>query len=1163
MKLSRLEILGFKSFPQKTLFEFDSGVVAIVGPNGCGKTNILDAIEWVLGEQNPFKLRGERMEDFIFKGSQSHKPLNFAEVTAVIENDDTLPISYQEVAVTRRFYRSGESEYFINRNNVRLKDITNLFLNTGLKAEAYSIFRREMIETILSTNSKTRRTLFEEAAEIAKYKNNKKIALDKLELTNTDLVRVHDIYEEVDKHWRSLKRQARRVDKYNQLKKEIEQKRIALARLDFSALTHQLEKATGALNTLAQKRNGVLEKLEMIETKLNEKQEALNLIGDTVLKLQGNEIELHDKRGNLSEQIIVLDERSKHLLAQKQYLENEDRALQAQIPHIRGAIDEGKGAAETVSKQVKGIAQHNSELRQKVATLESEVVQKKERYEITMDRMQQIEASIKEYQERQISETAHTKNREEHRASLIGDLEELQRENEQVEKDIAALQGSITTRQKSEKQLREKLADEREVFSSLESTIKDIEKQRLKLEEKMTFLRNEMELLVQFRKAKGAAAELSKTLGKAFSLPTLSEMVDIPDDKKDALLGVLENLLETVLLSDRTMLPKLIEAIERKKTRAAILLSFLDIKPPPPPRENAIMGSLAEFISLGDSPHAGAINALCSRYLLVENVQDALQFQSKYPGFAFVTLSGEVLSGGMLFVGKGSHRELIDIKEKLAQKQQEEAGIQEQIKTLDHQLPEIETKKQQAAEKLEALNTEFSKIVTELREDEINYEKRRFERDSNKRRIEKINTEIEELDKHNTAIKQTMASNERQFREEYEQYETMKKTRDELESAYRDAEQQLSKARKEENDKLIELTQLKGEFRAKEESIQLKERELESINEKYRSNGDRIQLFGEQIVAMQEERSSLEQQRTQLSQEHESIKSSLQKEAEKKNALSQEINVLKTERVEITKQEKEVFEQVSEMNLEKVRIETRRNNLSEKISEEFNVQPLSPDSEIPNVPRERLNEELEILEERMRTFGAVNLMAEEELEHIEKRKEDLIMQKTDLQEAQKDLLKTIEHIDSIAKEKFLETFNGVRDNFRTIFMKLFESGECDLTLSGDDPLEADIVIKAQPKQKKVTRLELLSSGERTLIAIALLFSFYLVKPSPICVLDEIDAPLDDANIRRFIALLHEFKKRSQLIVITHNKITMESADYLYGITMTEPNVSTVASVKIS
>jgi chromosome segregation protein len=1164
MKLSRLEILGFKSFPQKTLFEFDSGIVAIVGPNGCGKTNILDAIEWVLGEQNPFKLRGERMEDFIFKGSQTHKPLNFAEVTAVIENDDTLPISYQEVAVTRRFYRSGESEYFINRNNVRLKDITNLFLNTGLKAEAYSIFRREMIETILSTNSKTRRTLFEEAAEIAKYKNSKKITLDKLELTNTDLVRVHDIYEEVHKHWRSLKRQARRVGKYQELRHEIEQKRISIARLDFASLSEELSKTTQELTTLSQTRDKVLTRLESLETELSEKQEESNRIEDTVSQLRSNEIDLHERKGNVSERIIVLEERKKYLLSQQEYLENENRSLEEQVPHIKAEVTEIRTTQQEVTRRVAEAEQRTRELRRNVSSLEADVVAKKERYENTLDNMKQIESAIKDYQERQISQTAHTKNREELRSSLVSDLEELKEENVGVQQDIEKLNLSISEQQKTEQEIKKKLATERDRCSDLDNRMKEMEKQAVQLEEKRAFLKNEIALLAQFKKSKAAHSELSKSLSKTFSLPVLSEVVDIPDDKKDALLGVLENLLQIVLLSDRALLKDVIEAIEHKKTRAGILLSFLDIKPSPTPRDKTVIGSLAEFIMIDDdSPYANTINALCSRYLLVEGVPDALTLQSRYPEYSFVTMAGEVLSGGMLFVGKGSHRELLNMNEQIEEKGLQEAELRQKIKELGAKQQEIERKRQTVAERLEALNTEFSQIVIALKENEIAYEKRLFEKRSNEKRIEKIKHEIQELDKDCAELKNTMVSNERQFRDKHEQYKSMSNEMEDLERSYRDAEQQLQSTRKEENDILIELTQLKGELRAKEESIKLREKELETINEKIRANADRIQTLSEQMAGMQEDRTSLEVKRTELAEQHETIRASLQKSAEKKNSLQHEVDILKTQRAEVMKEEKETFEQVSALNLEKVRVETRRGNLAEKINEEFKVKLLSAEGTVPLASRERLHEELEILEERMRTFGAVNLMAEEDLEHVEKRKEDLIMQKTDLQEAQKDLLKTIDHIDSIAKEKFLETFNGVRDNFRVLFTKLFESGECDLILDGEDPLESDIVIKAQPKHKKVTRLESLSTGERTLIAIALLFSFYLVKPSPICVLDEIDAPLDDANIKRFIALLREFKKRSQLIVITHNKITMESADYLYGITMTEPNVSTVASVKLS
>lgn len=1164
MKLNRLEILGFKSFPKKTLFEFDTGIVAIVGPNGCGKTNILDAIEWVLGEQNPYKLRGEKMEDFIFKGSLSHKPLNFAEVTAVIENDGTLPISYQEVAITRRFYRSGESEYFINRVNVRLKDIVSLFLNTGLKAEAYSIFRREMIESILSSNSKTRRTLFEEAAEIAKYKNRKKIAFDKLELTNIDLVRVNDIFEEVDRQWRSLKRQVRRAKRYQELKKEIKKKRIVLANIDHTELAKDLSHITGELESFEKRRENLLSSLESIEVQLAEKQAKIKKINDTISQLRIEENKIQGEKSQTNEHIIVINERKKNTISQKEYLESENNSLDEKTPEIIELIDEIKEAKNITIKEIEKKEKRNNELRRKIGTLEQEYVLKRDEYENALREAKSIEEKIKAVQEKQISHTADLKNREELRMLLLSDLDELKEENKCVEKGIAQLKDEIVKKRGKEKEIKKKLEKERDIYKVLEERKKEKESKLVQYNEMKNILRNEAELLKIFRKEKEGYNELVKFFNKEFSLSILPDILDISPDKNEALLGVLESFIQTVILSEPTKLSEIIDIAEKKRMRVGIFLTFLNNPPLKTPSDKRIKGSLSNFLDVKkEDKIKGSILSYFSRYLLVETMNDAIELQKKFNQYTFVTKNGDVLSNGILFTGKGSHRELVGINGKIKTNTKKMETTKNMINEIEKEKAKIEKEEKIIARRLEQLNTDFSAIVVDLREDEISYEKKLFEKTTNKKRIKKMKKEIEKTNKGFAELRNNIVTNERLFRDENEMFSSIEQETHSKELAFNEVEEQLRLFRNEENDGVILLTRLKGELRAKEEALKSREKELDGINVKKKTNIERIKSFEEEMSKLDEKSKVLREERLTTIGKLNNIETTLNEIIEKRNKTEKEIEELKTKERGVTEKEKNLYEQISNLNLEKVRIEAKKSNLSEKLKEEYDLDLKTFDEEVTLSSRERLQEELEIIEERIRKFGPVNLMAEEDLVRIEKRKEEIVTQKTDLQEAQKDLLKTIEHIDSIAKEKFLSTFNGIRDNFKILFKRLFESGDCDLLLAEGDPLEAEITILAKPRHKKLESLAALSTGERTLIAIALLFSFYLVKPSPICVLDEIDAPLDDANIKRFIMLLQEFKKKSQLIIITHNKITMEAADYLYGITMTEPNVSTVASVKIS
>ncbi|MCK4232969.1 chromosome segregation protein SMC [candidate division WOR-3 bacterium] len=1164
MKLNRLEILGFKSFPTKTKFGFDSGIVAIVGPNGCGKTNILDAIEWVLGEQNPYKLRGEKMEDFIFKGSLSHKPLNFAEVTAVIENDDTLPISYQEVAITRRYYRSGESEYLINRSTVRRKDIVDLFLNTGLKAEAYSIFRREMIDTVLSSTSKTRRSLFEEAAEIAKYKSSKKSALDKLELTNTDLLRVNDILQEVNSQWRSLKRQVRRVIKYKEIKEEIKSERIKLAHLEYIGLEKELSHITDSLEFLEQKRGELLDSLEVIEAQLREMQDGTKKINETISQAGEEKSKIQTKRSQLTKEIIVVDERKKYIFSQKEYLESENTYLEEKNKKINEIIDIINIEKNNTLLEIERKEIISNELKKKISSLEETFVLKKEDYENALRKKEDIDSRINSLQVNQISQTADSKNREESRISIISDIKELEKDNENVEEEIAKLKDTINQKKIKEAEIKKKIEDERIIYNTCEEQKKEKEKEVRQLKERKNILKNENGLLKIFSKEKEGYNELIKTLKKELSLIILPEILDTPEDIKESLLGVLESFIETVVLDDPEKLSQTIDFVKNKEMRIGILLAFLDIPPLSTPADKKIKGPLSKFLNVkAKGIVKDRIKSLLSRYLLVDTIDDAIDLQKEFHNYSFVTKTGDVLTNGNLFTGKGIHRELIGISKKIKDNVKEIDSIENSLKKIITEKEKIEKEAAITANRLEEHNKNFSSVIASIRKEEITYEKKLFEKTTNEKRIKKIKHELEVTNQGFSELTSSIASNERLFREENEMLNSIVENSLSKEESFREVEAQFRSLRDEYNNCIISLTKIKGEKRANEEVLKSKRSELDEINSKIIENAERITSLDHQIVKADTEKKILYQNHLTVIKQLNNIETTLNEALNKMNKTEEEIERLKIQEKEVTENEKELFAQLSNLNLDKVRIDARRNNLIENVKENYDFDLKDLQEDISLFSKEKIQEELEILDERIRKFGPINLMAEEDLDRIGKRKEDLITQKTDLQEAQKDLLKTIEHIDTVAKEKFLSTFNEVRKNFKTIFSKLFESGECDLILSEGDPLEAGIKIVAKPKHKKVDRLEALSTGERTLIAIALLFSFYLIKPSPICVLDEIDAPLDDANIERFLSLLEAFKKKSQLIVITHNKITMEAADYLYGITMSEPNVSTVASVKIS
>ncbi|OQX56155.1 MAG: chromosome segregation protein SMC [Candidatus Cloacimonas sp. 4484_209] len=1162
MKLNRLEIQGFKSFPKKTIFEFDSGIVGIVGPNGCGKTNILEAIKWVLGEQNPYKLRGEKMEDFIFNGSASYKPLNFAEVTVVIDNDDSLPISYQQVAITRRFYRSGESEYFINKVNVRLKDIVSLFLNTGLKSEAYSIFTREMIDNVLSSSSKVRRTLFEEAAGIAKYKNRKKAALDSLSLTNNDLIRVNDILEEVQKHWRSLKYQVNRVKKYNLLKKEVISKRIMVASLEYTSFFHKLNEVNKEIEDAEEKRKTLLSTIASIGKQLKEKQVVLEDLSRSVEQILTKKEDTQIEKNHTTEEIIILEEREKNLLIQKQYLEEENKSLTKEKPEVTSLIDRTKTKRNELLTKITFEENKHRELQEKISKLEKEYLAKKESFEKVLREKENIEELINSSNEERISRTAELKNREEQRELLLKEIKEIKEENEKANEDINELIQRIKQQKQKQEEIKTELETERKRYDIICEELKKLQSEIAELNEKKTIISNQIDFLKKFLTEKSGYNEVVQFLNRNLSLSIFPDILDIPVEKRDYFLGVLENFVQTVVLKEPQRLGEILDVVKKKEMRTGILLGFLDRKAFSAPVDKRIKGNLSQFIDVKSKDMVKKnLTALFSRYLLVDTIDDAIALQKEYNEFVFVTKNGDLLSDGILFTGKGPHRELFGVKDKIKKNAGEIENLKVLIAKKEEQKSEVEQKKKIIAEQLEKLNTEFSKTTVELKGDEFTYEKKIFEIKTNEKRNKRIEAEIKEIDVVIARLRKDMKKDEEYTGKQKALLEEKNVSRSSKEAEYKNLGEELNRLRTEDSKTEIIIAQVKGELQATEEGLKSAKKSLEVMEKKLKDNDERIKSITFEINELNIKKAKLIKKRDTIEEELEKYENKFEEETQVKGELEEDVKELERQKEQIENQEKILYEEVSNLNLEKVKYESSMKNLEQNVKEQYKME-ITPVTD-NTLQKDVLLNELDILEERVRKFGPVNLMAEEELSGVKKRREELIKQKTDLEEAQKDLLTTIKHIDKIAKDRFLATFSGVRENFKAIFNRLFESGESDLLLGDGDPLETDIIIVARPKNKKLELIKSLSTGERALIAIALLFAFYLEKPSPICILDEIDAPLDDANVERFISLLKDFKKKSQFFVITHNKRTMEAADYLYGITMKEPGVSTVCSVKIS
>lgn len=1177
MYLSKLEILGFKSFPNKTDFVFNQGITAIVGPNGCGKTNILDAIRWVLGEQRTSLLRGERMEEVIFNGTKELKPLGMAEVSLVIENNQgILPTEYQEVQITRRLFRSGESEYLLNKKTCRLKDIIDLFLDTGMGTHAYSVIQPEMVESILSNKTEDRRFLFEEASGISKYKHRKKEACRKLESTENDLLRLKDLTAEVERQVNSLKRQVRKAERFKKLSQELKDKELKASKTEYDSLWEKEGQLEAGLKEKEEERVAQQAKLAELELK-NEK-----------LKLDLTQVEkkFFASQRELEECLEALRTLEKENALNKERVLN----LQENQKRLGREIEENLVRIETIRSEIKDKEEKSKEVIEKISSVEKEHESKEEELKALDDRLRNYKEKIASLnaQLSEVNKVLHQSELEEQNYRL--QLDELEKRKTSLEEEEKNLLDTLQTVHREKGALKESI-------HSIQNSLEDKSKERLALQAKSEQTQTTIETLVNRKNDKervksslSAKSELLRDMVEHYEgyqvgvreilnqkeripglIAPVASLINVEKEYLTAIEVALGEAAQFILTQDFDSARSGIELLrEEKKGRATFIIldRFREITLEPAKVElegNGIKGWAREFVKCKEE-YQPVIDFLLGRIILVDSLANGIELSSKLgQEYGVVTLDGQVIKGGKVMEG-GSEKEIF-----LVGRDEELNGISNELSSLEKELAklndEIEAKEREKSDLSFSISdldrrTEEEKIrFKDLELDSVRQEE--FEKGLNQRqevikqKKEKFSQELADLKEKERDLKSGDLRERRKILEqEYEkQEEELKWSETEKENAYLTL-----------NQLRIELVSLQGkEEQIKNETERLKDLELDlaADEESKRKESEEINSGIEELNRkIDEQKSELEKQeksRVEKEEQAESCQQELERIQPQLVSLEEE---LKSKR----KIKEELQEVRHKLELEKLEVSTVRENLKKKIWEEQEkdlekVEGLSEEEkrEFESYPQ-RITE----LKEKIKELGPVNLLALEEYQQQKDRLDFLQKQMQDLIEAKQNLVLTIDKINVTATELFLETFQKVKANFQQVFETLFEGGEAEVNLiEGMDPLESPIEISARPMGKKLININQLSGGEKALTALSLLFALYLVKPSPFCILDEVDAPLDDANLTRFIKLIKNFSQRTQFIVITHNKLTMESADVLYGVTMEKPGVSKIVSVKLN
>ena len=1189
MYLSKLEIFGFKSFAQKTSIKFNEGVTSIVGPNGCGKTNIVDAIRWCLGEQRSSALRSDKMENVIFNGTASKKPMGMAEVSLIIENTKgILPTEYTDVTITRRIFRSGESEYLLNKNICRLKDIVNLFMDTGIGANAYSVIELKMVETILSSKAEERRVLFEEAAGVNKYKLRRRLALRKLDEVKSDLTRVTDIVSEVTKTVNSLERQARKADRYNNLSATLRDLEIGLSEREFSMLEKDSKE-------LVKKREDLLNKKISLESEVNKSIDELSS-----LRKQSREIEQ-----KLKEKRIEVENQTEKIFSVKNLLsvsEERKSSLKSNIERSSSELEELKNRKVTTEKEIENLKLQLEETGRRITEFEQkqksslssvednkEMLDKKRariksQSDIIVDQMKILSTRENDFENLKVSLTAKNnaindlnKKIQSHTndvAKTVGYIESLTEERESVSQKLNEAESDYTAKLAEKEKLEKELSSLKNEELESRSVLKSIE-------EKILFIQNLVDNLEGV--SKGTKALLSNSEWSETTPALLANVGNADENYRPAVEAALKNNLSSILVSSIEDVKNGFEYLKNNELgRASFLLkkNFDSGKKYSSSIQNFIykrkrkklenqngFKSWTSKLLKTESQWFSFFENILHDVALVDNIETAFDLSKKFREFGFVTPNGEFIdSNGVVEGGAplqieeslfGKKQYLDELKNELPVRKIDLEKLSAEIKNIEEKISKID---------LKLLSERGRMLVNDLANLDKQIAQIEFEKKKANDEIEKLYQQIQNLASESNKIDNQLIEASKKLEDANNNAELARRALQELEEEFNSFNLEYNSMVSSYNEMKLDLERMYGEKRNLESSIKQSEISIETINKTIERRRSDIETANNEINTLQGKIGEYEKEISLL----EEVKNSLQTEEEKIESdyreVKSELDKLETDVNNIRSEKDKISDEIRDSDIRSNEIKMKKQNLVEHIDENYSIKlELKEFDDLEDFDFDGKSNEVHELKQRIRNLGPINLLAYSEYEEEKKRLEFLNKQRDDLVASEKDVIQTIEEINQTAQEKFSETFNLIKENFIKVFRTLFNPGdEADLRLEEDaDPLEAKIEIIAKPKGKRPTSIELLSGGEKTLTAIALLFAIYLVKPSPFCILDEIDAPLDDANIDRFTRILKDFSKDTQFIVVTHNKRTMESAETLYGVTMQEEGISKLVSVRFN
>ncbi|MBR6390849.1 MAG: chromosome segregation protein SMC [Lachnospiraceae bacterium] len=1179
MYLKSIEVQGFKSFANKIVFKFHNGITGIVGPNGSGKSNVADAVRWVLGEQRVKQLRGGSMQDVIFSGTEIRKALSSAYVAITLDNSDhQLAIDYDEVTVSRRLYRSGESEYMINGTICRLKDVAELFYDTGIGKEGYSIIGQGQIDRILSGKPEERRELFDEAAGIVKFKRRKNQAVKKLEDEKMNLVRVNDILSELEKQLAPLEKQAEKARTYLKKKESLKTldvnvfllenvsvnddlqatvEKLELARNELNRITEQYEKAKSEFEEVENRLTALDEEIETTRKSLTDNsvtrtklENQIELFKEQIKSAEGSEEHFNKRIADIQANIAAKEQEKEAVLAKKAEIDEKLRTLSE--------------ARDKANEDLTSVQEEITELNDTIEENKNLIIESLDHKATVKSQLSSLDTRIEQINIQKADVNAR----------LLRFESEDMRSSEEIvslEKEFARIGESIEESRQAQKKAEEDLVSIRETMRSLDD---DLQKARMAYQQEKSKLDALINIAERYEGYGGAIKAVMEQKSKEKGIVgVVADILSADEEYETAIETALGGNIQNIVTDDEDCAKRMIAYLKQNRHGRATFLPLTSINDPEEFKkkealdEKGVIG-LADTLVHVDKKYKDVASYLLGRILVVDNIDNAVKIARKYKyTIRMVTKEGEYLTPGGAISG-GAFKNTSN----LLSRRREIEGIRKTIDELKAKADEIEKKienkkadRNALREKIEDLKTEISDKTVAQNTARLNVESAREKQGQARVDFEELNTSKQDLDKQGLDINQQKEDIRRELTESEEREQKAKELIDELTT-------KLETLRDRETEKLSEASNAEVEVEKVRQSVRFYQTDIDRIDGEIAHAGEELEEVRSGVSTSQED---IESKKNMIAELEKTIEASHAALAEAETRLKESV----AQKEELSARHKEyidgrenLYESRSGLEKEVYRLENRQERLESALEDKINYMwdeyeitisdaAALKDPELTDLPD--MKKQITSLKDEIRKLGDVNVNAIEDYREVSERYGFMKTQHDDLITAEETLKGIIEELDTQMREQFTRKFGEINRQFDKVFKELFGGGTGTLELMEDeDILEAGIRITAQPPGKKLVNMMQMSGGEKSLTAIALLFAIQNLKPSPFCLLDEIEAALDENNVSRFADYLHKLTKNTQFIVITHRRGTMEKADRLYGITMQEKGVSTLVSVSL-